>query len=183
MSYTTMYRVDLPDTLTELAEFRNSHGFGPAVWSAVCARFLGDGMNWLLRASQPDGGGLWSLWKDPRMPLHWRVALACTFDRVVLDGTRLAEIAGYLRQFAKETAIAGNANHLVSIADELDRIEGAFGVVFHATSVSENPWREWVDANECDDDDGHSITYNFATGDEHFMLMEEIDNQATGASR
>ncbi len=159
-----MFIFERDGALEEIAEFRNAHGFCPAIWTPICRKHLGNEYEWL--TGKPER--LWPLYKDERMPLHWRVALACSYDHAIISESSRRLVADCLRKFYSETWVSGYANHLSAIADKLDALPlDCIGACFHGTSVSENPW------NLYDEDKDAMVPYDL-TDNKHFFVLESV---------
>lgn len=150
MSYTEVYRISNDGKLEAIAELRNSHGFGPFVWSAVSAKYFGDEFGWMAHAKE-----IWPLWEDPRLPKHWSAALLVTYDNAVIEYDKFILIAKMLREFVSDVGKRDRVCHLLEIADLLEKSKSCKGICFYGTSLSENPWEE---------------TYDFEKGDKHFFV-------------
>lgn len=151
MSWATLYVINKNGTFKEVAEFKNSHGFSPAIWGPISEKYLGDYSAWLF---SPDK--LWPLYKDERLPTHWRTVLASTYDHAIIEGKRMKEMAEHFRKFSSETQRPGYVNHLCAIADHLDKLpETSIGACFYV-SLGDDLWEG----------------YNVKKGKKHFFVFE-----------
>ncbi len=152
--------------IDNLAQFNNAFGFAPFVWSPICKKYLGNEYEW----GTGNINRLWPLAKDPRLPLHWRVALACTYDLAIISAATAKEVAGHLRQFSAETDPSNERiNHLAEIANLLGKLpENCVGACFHGTSVGDDPWHTY---NELTED---TVPYDLKTGKGHFFVLETV---------
>jgi hypothetical protein len=165
MSYTTPMVIEANGEILALDDLRNSHGFGPFVWNAAAAKYLGDEFGWSRRSEE-----LWPLWKDPRLPRAWRAALLVTYDFSIVERARAKEIAGLLREFVISVGTRDRVCHLPAVADLLDALPGdAIGMCFHGTSITEDWWHPWDDEKE------ESTTYDLKTETRHFFVGASLD--------
>jgi len=137
MSYSAAFEIKFGKDLTEIAEFRNSHGCAPVVWGAMCSRYLGSD-SWLVSNDR-----LWKLYKRKDIPEHHRAVLVMTFDHAYLTRKNFKRAANDIREFLKDfPPKPGYVNHWPKIAELLDTLTCLnFGI--HQTSVSENPFMKY----------------------------------------
>jgi hypothetical protein len=175
MSYTTPMLVQKNGEILELDDLRNSHGWGPFVWSAVSAKYLGHfsprypESAWLV--SDEARAALWPLWKDTRLPRPWRAALLATYDFAIVERERAKEIAGLLREFVTSVGVRDRACHLLTVADLLEQYaadESVVGMCFKG-SLSEDPWHPW------DAEKDERTTYDLKASDRHFFVGASLD--------
>ena len=166
MSYTVAYKIDTDGKLEEIAEFSNSHGFGPFVWGAISDKYFGDEFAWMSHVKE-----IWPMWKDPRVPKHWSIALLVTYDRAVIEYERFKEVAKALRDFVTDVGIRGRACHLLAIADLLEKSNPCKGMCFYGTSLSDNPWYEWDNEKE------ENLPYDFDKEKKHFFVGKATDER------
>lgn len=123
---------------TELREYRNGHGTGPAIWGHLEQHYLGgDRFRWF---SSDDK--LWKLARDERVPLCLRACHVFTFDGAVIPPDKLAPMAELLAEGGR---IIGESapeyvNHFPTIASDLASLRlhhRAVGVGLSCTSVSD----------------------------------------------
>jgi hypothetical protein len=173
VSYTTAYLIQSDGATTEIGEFRNSHGFGPFVWSAVSEKYLGKEHGWLL----DDAAKLWPLWKDKRLPRHWRAALLVTYDYAIVEKERFRDIAECLRKFVMDVGLRDRACHFPEISILLDKhaADAVLGMCFHGTSITENVWHPW------DHDKDEPLKYDLAAPGKHFFVGASLDESESPA--
>lgn len=174
MSYSAAYLIQARG-LKHLAEFRNSWGFGPFVWSPVAEKYLGgSGGSWLSEDSK-----LWPLWKDMRLPRAWRASLLVTYDYAIIEKERFTEIGGYLRQFVTDVGLRERACHLLSIADLLDKHAKARsrGMCFYGNSIGDDLWHPW------DYEKDKPLKYDFSGDGKHFYVGGALDESEAEAKR
>lgn len=173
MSYTNAYLIQPNGETVGVAEFSNSHGFGPFAWNAVAAKYLGNEFGWMLNDSEK----LWPLWKDMRLPRAWRAALLVTYDYAIIEKPRFREFAGYLRQFCMDVGPRERACRFPEIANLLDKHadDDVRGMCFYGTSLSEDVWHEW------DGEKDESIPYNFDAPGKHFYVGAALDDSEKAA--
>lgn len=178
MSRTTLMAIHVDGAIADVMEYRNSHGFAAKIWGDICAKYFGDRVFWLCNPTGSEN--LWRLWKDERLPIHWRVALNSTFDRALISKATFKEVADCLRRFSAETLNDGYVDHLPAIAGDLESLasdESVVAACFHATSVSENTWRVY-------DSDTDSVkNYDLNTEANHFFVWESVMEQEAKAAK
>ena len=150
MTYTTIYSVPKEGEIKNEAELGNSHGSAPVIWGMLCEEWLGDKHYHVTQTSCPK---LWALSDDERLPMYQRIALATTYDKVVVRLENLPKVIWAMRKFHEEfmKRRPDSWTHLLEQADILQRIfdEGtAYGVCWTQTSVCADSWYAY-DTCEC----------------------------------
>ena len=162
MSYTTIKALWPGEKHEDYKELRNSHGSGPAIWDAMCQKYLGGGKSWLFE----NWDHLWALWKNKTIPTHHRAVLMMTFDRAYVTKKDYPRAASGIRQFLKDFPPNPEyVNHWSEIADlyELDPDIPAIGL--YCTSVSDDPFEgEWNEETEKYDQIDWSKCYDLYKG-------------------
>lgn len=126
-------------TVRNHQEYKNAWGFAPYIWDVLVAKYVSGARHWMLDKDAQQR--LWSLAKDPAVPLHERKVLLSTFDWAIVPQALFGRMADWMRQFRAETYCANKVCHLPEIAEELGKIPQAYrGVCFYGTSVSEDLW-------------------------------------------
>lgn len=170
MSYLEAFTIDSDGDYEVTQEFKNSHGFHPFIWCGVCERFLGSEYAWSLDS---DSKRLWPLYRDTRVPEHWRLALASTYDRVLIDPPALKPLANAYREFTIDIGRRGRVCHLPALADLFEATPpDAIGVVL-VGSLSDNEWSIW------DEEAEEYSWYDPRTSDDH-LLMSKLMSEALG---
>lgn len=174
MSRSVAYLIKPDGDLDALAEFRNSHGFGPFVWNAIAAKYLDKEFGWMLN----DSDKLWPLWRDMRLPKHWRAALLVTYDWAIIEQARFRDFAEHLRRFVMDVGVRDRACHLPEISMLLDKHAGddSRGMCFYGTSLSDNLWRPW------DYEKDEPLKYDFAAPGKHFYVGASLAESEQSAS-
>lgn len=181
MSCSTAFLIKKDGQIVEAEEWRNGHGTGPRVWSAVARRYLGADY-WTVLDGKNDRR-FWDLWKDPSLPRAWRAALLWTYDYAIVEHARFREIADLLCEFSAESERwlpwPCHVNHLPAAAaflrahaDDADLT----GACFQMTSVSEDVWHPW------DSEKDESTTYDVKDGGRHFSVGFSLDNVGAPSS-
>lgn len=164
----TPYLIETSGALRSLGELSNAWAGQPRIWGPICQRFLGRDTAWMGHGSDQ----LWPLYKDERLPLHWRAALAMSFDYAIIEHARFREMADMLRLFDADTPQVGRLNHLPAIAALLDKHAGdggLRGMCFHGTSVTANPWQPY------DSEKDEPIPYDFDNpAGKHFYVLATV---------
>lgn len=114
MSYTTVKAIWPEEKSSDIVDLKNSHGFGPAIWTNICGRYLNNDMAWIgLQVND-----LWPLWKKKSIPIHQRTVLAMTYDMAYVKKVDFIRAAKDIRLFLKDFPVKANhVNHLQKIAD------------------------------------------------------------------
>jgi hypothetical protein len=166
MSYTEVYRIGIDKTIETIEEYKNSHGFGPFVWSAISQKYFNDEFGWMSNEKE-----IWPLWKDSRLPIHWRSALLVTYDNAIIEYMYFQEISKYLKLFVSDVGKRDRVCHLLSIAKLIEESTPCFGFCFYGTSLSDDPWYEYDSEKE------EYIQYDFSKGTKHFFVGESLKLQ------
>lgn len=143
MSSTTIKLIWSNRTIEDVRELSNSHGFAPFIWSSVCEQYLGSSSAWLFNDK-----ALWPLWRDERLPLHWRMVLGSTYDQVVIEAKDFLEMAKAYREFVSDVGRRNRECHLIAIAYLMEKLAARanpdlVGMCFHVTSTTSDPWTTW----------------------------------------
>jgi len=127
----------MPGKKTEdIVDLKNSHGFGPFVWTAICGRYLGNDMAWI----GPQVEYLWPLWKRQSISIHQRAVLAMTYDMAYIKKDDFARAAKDIQLFIKDfSAIENRVNHLPKIAEIFESGIDVPAIGFSG-SLSEDLW-------------------------------------------
>lgn len=178
MSTTTVYLITKGGKLKEAGEFQNSHGWGPYVWSAVSEKYLGDAAFWLINGGREEGKKFWALWKDARLPAHWKAMMLMTFDWAVVERTRFKEMAEHIRKFVADQKPSGFVNHWPAFAEIMEQHANdktVMGLCFWGTTLSENKWRTYDEETE------KTVDHNFKKkGGEHWFVGRTLRDLERG---
>lgn len=160
MSYTEIMAVRKSGRVEGVEELRNSHLFGPIVWSTLYEKYFRP-WNFRLESDEYDAAKArgedvgefdysghrrsWKLYEDPRTEEHDWAVLAATFDNVVLPGEHLPRFADLAERYHREHPevpggrMASHFGRIAEVARELHRL-GSIGMCFYGCSIVENPW-------------------------------------------
>lgn len=127
-------------------EFRNAWGGAARIWDALFKRYLKDPNikydNWLGKRADD----LWPLARREDLPEFERAVHAFTFDRAYVRREHFKKLAADLRKFASNYPAEG-IDHLPAWAQAIENLD-AEAVGLYGTSVSENIWWKYVEAQE-----------------------------------
>lgn len=163
MSYVTIKIVSANgDVVNSGRTLRNAHGLAPLIWGYAGEKILGLSQSaWLFG----DTTKIWNIAHDPAQPVAYRVAVALTFDRCLIDPDKFQETAEHLRKFNTDMGIdtAGERqNHLGAVIWELQKEQMTRGMGFTA-SVAQDLWMVGTGDDErpynIDRDTGHTFIY------------------------
>ena len=166
-----MYTVNNRGVCHGAHEYGNSWGGAAFVWTALAEKY------WPLQPGQqswqrPVGMGadmkpLWALRLNPDVPVHERVVLISTFDRVIVKREDLLWTADCFDKFKAEfhtnpeiaCSLGSQANDMRAFATD----KKVYAVCWQQTSVAEDQW--W--------DHKRHKAYNIKTNKNHFFLFEQ----------
>lgn len=172
MSCTEMYVVDDKGDVLAADEARNAHRGAMWIWNVLWRKYL-------LESCDPDKEyeRLWALAKNPDVPLLDRVALASTFDNVMIPAEHMELVAQALEQVEPGT------ENLQKQAAELRKAkaEGYQAFCWNQTSVNSSPWSVQEECPECGCDCmGDFRPYNIHKDLGHwFFKLEPGDEEQT----
>lgn len=155
-----------PEGSTQLhgvAEFKNSHGFAPLIWSSICERYFHNGMMWMM---EPQRLNL----SDPGLAAitNWEsVALQSTYDLAVIKAEDTKKWAEALIAFSAKHGRSDRVNWLPQIAEAaLKTLEERTGVVGFCTYASQGDDLWYI--REEPEEDPRAYDLNRDTG--HFFI-------------
>lgn len=136
MSSTTVLAVTPGQRPEDLAEWRNSHGWAPSIWS----RLVGGGTFWVHNDAALD-----MLCQQIEELPEWQQApLVLTFDVGVIPVQAFGWAAEMLEEFeARLPAPDGHANHVPAMIELLRSRPECPLLGVWGTSVTENPFDPW----------------------------------------
>lgn len=187
MSFTTVYVAGESGDFLPVLVFHNAWGSAARVWSALSKAYFGDESHWLRFAGNDEKQRkFWDLCIDPNVPRCDRAAMLWTFDRIVAEGDRLAELAELLRAFDRSYPTMG-VNHLPAVADLYEALADPSSaasveagltappqaVAVHQTSVAECPW---LVPDRADEEGEKLKPYNLAMA-RHGWLFASLDEE------
>ena len=137
MSYTTIKAIRPGEKTDDIIDLKNSHGFEPFIWTAICERYLKNDMAWL----GPQVDNLWPLWKKQSIPIHQRAVLAMTYEMAYIKKADFVRLANDIRLFMKDFPVNENrVNHLPKIAEIFESGIDVPAIGFSG-SLSEDLWK------------------------------------------
>lgn len=138
MSRTTTFAL-YKTKVTAIAEHRNGHGSGPAIWDYASLKALGKKMDLF------NSDGFWSCWKSPLLDDDEKAVLLFTYDDAFVEFEHLEKFASACRKVHDRIIERSDWtwNHFAAIADDADKIRGkkdrrCRGMVVQCTSVADN---------------------------------------------
>jgi hypothetical protein len=150
------------DVVNSGRTLHNAHGLAPLIWSYAGEKILGLSQSaWLLG----DETKIWNIAHDPAQPVAYRVTMALTFDRYLIDPDKFQETAEHLRKFNTDMGIDTTyerQNHIGAVIWELQKEQMSRGMGF-TVSVAKDLWMVAEGENErpynIDRDIGHKFIY------------------------
>jgi len=165
MSYTTLYLIQPNGDLETAAEYKNSHGFAPAIWTVITAKYVSNGMplgdstleqrvtwsmqgrvSWLSYFSTPDSWrSMNALARAGKMSEHDMIAYFTTHDFIAVKVEDLLVVASAFEKFAEEYKehFTGLVFHLPEMARmfrelyETREETGIRGICWNGTSCAD----------------------------------------------
>lgn len=95
-----------------------------------------------------------------------KVALASTFDNVIIKKENMPKLISAFREFRGETSIKEQAD----IIEKMLNDENCIAVGFNQTSVNDDTWTNFGGYDEEKDEE---IPYNILTGERHWELFSD----------
>ena len=157
-----------PPELHGVAEFKNSHGWGPMIWTALCSRYKQNGMAWLM---DPDGLKLSAF---PNMTSWERATFLSSCDMALVKAEDTGRWAEALLAFSAKHGDPTRVNHLPDVARlALKALEERPGLVAFClyASLNEDPWRTY------DPESDDHRDYDLTKGESHFFVDFELPPQ------
>ncbi len=171
MSYTTIHTFGHDGRLRDECTFiQNAWRGGMALWLLLEKKYLPP-LNPLFPKSSrvfsldPEiSDEFWHLIDDDRLSGDDRVALATTYDHVLVRRENLPRVIKAFRSSEfEETSLPEQADALSKIYED----EDVSAVGWQQTSVSDDMWCDW------DDEKDEGIPYNWKEGDRHWFLFDD----------
>lgn len=175
MSYTEIYLVPQSGGVELYRELRNSWHGAILLWSHLSERYLGESLS---LAMMRDGSRLWNLVKDTRLSRDERIALATTFDRVMVKQEHFRLVADAIDRMIREPNSAGHWGNWPAQADALRYLaldSMCFAVAWNQTSVNDDTWtvyEEGKDEEEEYEDEVDSRPYDLSRDSGHWFLFD-----------
>lgn len=124
-----------------LAEYGNSFGFAPALWSALSVRYLSSDAAWLFNSA-----GLHKLYDDPKVPAAVRRTFGLTFDRVYVKAEHFAQAAKDIDEML--TAYPEVTGHWRAVKRHFEEPDGATALGFKVDQADELWQGQWDEESE-----------------------------------
>lgn len=108
---------------------------------------------------------IWNLADDERLKSNEKIALATTFDYVIIKKENFEQLIKAFREFEGNTSLKEQAD----IIEKMLNDENCIALGFNQTSVNGDNWTNLGGYNE---ETEEQIPYNLFTGDKHWFLFE-----------
>jgi hypothetical protein len=181
MSSTTVLGITPDRRPTELAEYRNAHGWAPSIWSRLVKHlygfdgylFHGEGEKHLDR-----------LWQEIESQPEWvQAANVLTFDTGVIPGRAFGWAADMLDEFERRLpSPSTHVNHVPVLAALLRTLPEVPLLGVHGTSVTENPFDPW-DAEADAPGSGIGLYDMYVLERHRSLVLPEADEQPNSSSQ
>lgn len=146
MSRTTILAIWPNEKIEGLREFGNAWLSAPILWNFLTQKYLGKSF----MSVPPESRDLWDLYKDERVPEHQQNVLKMTFDRWYVTKANYKRAASDVRALIADLTVAGEfIGHWPAIAEILESEPDCPAIGFWWTSVSENPFAQYDEENDC----------------------------------
>lgn len=150
MSYCAIKAIAKGGKVAEESEYRNAWLGAMSLWTHLMKKYL-------RRPGEDDAAlngrvfytgqakEIWGLYKDERLSQDEKIALACTFDNVLIRKKDMKRVAEALKNVGKEMG-GYEVCHVSSWGYAIDGMlskktaDRLMGVGFYHTSVAEDPW-------------------------------------------
>lgn len=113
MSNTIVYGLKINEISKKLVSFKNSHGYGMALWNIYADNFLGvsrDNINW---------EEFWGLIENPKVSFQNKITLFSTYDRTIIKKENFKHFLNCLITTQKEIGVEldkkNYINHVASL--------------------------------------------------------------------
>lgn len=191
MSTTTLYSIRSDGSIDEFAEYQNSHGFAPAIWTVLTAKYVPMGMplggdSDARMMAIMEGRKTWLLdtdhcfkhmgeaADDGTMSDAEALCYAVTMDFAVVEREYLTRVADAFDQFVANhgPSLDGHVLHLAEMAGDLRRLvadETSRGACWNTTSLADTFAALVYDSDE--DDEGRP--YNIDRDARHHLVRPE----------
>lgn len=184
MSYATMFAFRQDGDFETFAEYKNAYHGAMLIWMSMGERYRKP-CNLMNDAAME---ALWGLAGNPNIPIHDRITLATTFDRMVVYSGDFPRLVAALRESAKWIP---QHCHITKIANDIEKIMELnakcsdptlhiIGVAWNATSVvdtwetGETRVRKETDENGRVDEYEEWVPYNINIHKRHHNLFESV---------
>lgn len=145
MSSTILHRITISGEVVDFREYRNSHQYAPPLWGRMGVRYLGweEGERYWIMGDEKQSQRLWNLVQRKDIPQDHRIALACTYDHIIIPLRNLTRVSAALAGIATGFYYRAEDDHLKTRAQEiavglldLCKEPDAWGACFTMTTVS-----------------------------------------------
>lgn len=173
MSETTIYFLKKDGCVT--ADFKNAFRSAMYIWQDVGKRYCGfDGFPMF---SDDDRMEIWNYhYRHPGvMAEHEAITMLTTMDGALCEPDQWQRLADALEQYGTEHPNSSFAEQGMTIRAvmESDEAEGVLAIGWRQTSVGDTRWESFDDEGE------ELIHYDPESGDSHFWIMGQFDQEAT----
>ncbi|WP_041272397.1 hypothetical protein [Desulfitobacterium hafniense] len=190
MSYTEIYGFSTSGDAYLYGEVKNAWRGGMAIWNILEERYLpqyrpsyvpnyipDDRVEDYLHykpsrcgACMDDGAmkEIWKLFDDERLKDCEKIALASTFDRVIVIKENLPKLVAAFREFDGQTSLKEQADIIEKMVEDDDCI----AIGFNQTSVNSDTWANFGGYDEETDE---YLPYNILDGDKHWELFSDFN--------
>lgn len=132
MSYTILYCVPEKGEFTHEIDIRNSWRGAVFIWNALSERYL-NRPAYVNENLQP----VWDLHKDERLSLSERITLLTTFDRAMVQRSRIPDVITAFRDFIALYGSNNNLSEQIQALEKLESLPECFAVCWNQTSVTD----------------------------------------------
>ncbi len=184
MSYATMFAFRQDGDFETFAEYKNAWHGAMLIWNSMAERYHTP-FNLIDEKSM---NALWGLVDNPKIPIHDRITLCTTFDRMVVYAGDFPRLVAALRESAKWIP---QHCHITKIANDIEKIMELnakcsdhtlhiIGVAWNCTSVvdtwetGEIRMRKETDEKGRVDEYEEYVPYNINTHNKHHNLFESV---------
>jgi hypothetical protein len=170
MSYTTLFKVPASGPIDEIAEFKNSHRFGPFVWDMLAKAHLNADYATLSWDKQMQR--VWDLAHVETVPTFERITLMSTFDHVMVKQADISKVIEAFKAFSEkyDTGAHGSLWEQVPFLTKMVEDKTCYAICWTQTSITD-PW--WV--SEGDDVRLYDISRD---NDRHWFMFATPDAAA-----
>ncbi len=188
MSYTEIYGFNKEGFAYSEADVKNAHRGAMAIWSILENRYLPQYRPSYVPSYISDEElerychykpartsafmdenamkEVWNLVDDERLKDCEKIALASTFDHVIINKDDFPRLINAFREFEGQTSLKEQAD----IIEKMLTDENCIAVGFNQTSVNGDTW---TNLGGFDEEVEECIPYNILTGDKHWELFND----------
>jgi hypothetical protein len=119
---------------------------------------------------------IWDLVHDARLAQNEKIALSSTFDNVLAKVESIGKVLAAFRSFDGECSLKEQAD---LIEKEIKEDPELVAIGWNQTSVNGDTW----ESENLDKETEEYSGYNIETGDRHWFLIEELEEEARPAPK